>query len=212
MIDPRRIKQILINLLSNAHKFTPERGRIIIETKKTPEGGVTISVADTGVGMSQDDLAVALKPFGQVKADHLRAHEGTGPRPSHRHRARQAARRRASDRERTGRRHHGGADTAAAARRAAAAAQILRRARARAPLPDNPPAERQPMSEPAQKLQPPAQSQSGQFRERRGVPAMPPKRIAHIVSVSGARAVAVLERTAGRVEAAIMPACRSARW
>ena len=78
MIDPRRIKQILINLLSNAHKFTPERGRIIIETKKTPEGGVTISVADTGVGMSQDDLAVALKPFGQVKADHLRAHEGTG--------------------------------------------------------------------------------------------------------------------------------------
>ena len=53
------------------------------------------------------------------------------------------------------------------------------------------------MSEPAQKLQPPAQSQSGQFRERRGVPAMPPRRIAHIVSVSGARAVAVLERTAG---------------
>ncbi len=51
-LDPRRIKQIVINLLSNAHKFTPERGRVIVETKKTPEGGVTISVADTGVGMS----------------------------------------------------------------------------------------------------------------------------------------------------------------
>ena len=78
LVDPRRIKQIIINLVSNAHKFTPERGRIIIETKKMPDGGVTISVADTGCGMTQDDLAVALKPFGQVKADHLRSHEGTG--------------------------------------------------------------------------------------------------------------------------------------
>jgi two-component system cell cycle sensor histidine kinase PleC len=77
-VDQRRIKQILINLLSNAHKFTPERGKIIVEAKRTKEGGATISVADTGIGMSQDDLAVALKPFGQVKTTHLRAHEGTG--------------------------------------------------------------------------------------------------------------------------------------
>jgi two-component system cell cycle sensor histidine kinase PleC len=78
LIDHRRVKQILINLLSNAYKFTPERGKIIVETRRTPEGGATISIADTGVGMSQDDLAVALKPFGQVKQTHLRAHEGTG--------------------------------------------------------------------------------------------------------------------------------------
>jgi two-component system cell cycle sensor histidine kinase PleC len=78
MIDSRRIKQVLINLLSNAYKFTPERGKIIVEARRTPEGGATVSVADTGVGMSQDDLAVALRPFGQVKQTHLRAHEGTG--------------------------------------------------------------------------------------------------------------------------------------
>lgn len=78
LVDTRRIKQIVINLLSNAHKFTPERGRIIVETKKTLDGGATITVADTGCGMSADDLAVALKPFGQVKQGHLQAHEGTG--------------------------------------------------------------------------------------------------------------------------------------
>ena len=78
LVDQRRIKQILINLLSNAYKFTPERGRIIVEAKRTREGGAIVSVADTGIGMSQDDLALALRPFGQVKTTHLRAHEGTG--------------------------------------------------------------------------------------------------------------------------------------
>jgi two-component system cell cycle sensor histidine kinase PleC len=78
LLDTRRIKQILINLLSNAHKFTPERGRIIVEARRNKDGGATVSVTDTGVGMSQDDLAVALKAFGQVKQTHLHAHEGTG--------------------------------------------------------------------------------------------------------------------------------------
>jgi len=77
-LDSRRIKQILVNLLSNAHKFTPERGKIIVEARRTGDGGATITVADTGIGMSQDDLVVALRPFGQVKSSHLRAHEGTG--------------------------------------------------------------------------------------------------------------------------------------
>jgi two-component system cell cycle sensor histidine kinase PleC len=78
VVDARRIKQILINLLSNAHKFTPPRGRILIVASRTPEGGATIAVADTGPGMAPEEIQVALKPFGQVRSDHLHSHSGTG--------------------------------------------------------------------------------------------------------------------------------------
>jgi two-component system, cell cycle sensor histidine kinase PleC len=78
LVDSRRIKQILINLLSNAHKFTPARGRILVVASRSADGGATIAVADTGPGMTPEELRVALKPFGQIRADHLRAHNGTG--------------------------------------------------------------------------------------------------------------------------------------
>jgi two-component system, cell cycle sensor histidine kinase PleC len=78
MIDGRRVKQILINLLSNAHKFTPNSGRIIVMAQPTSQGGVTIAVADTGPGMTPEELQIALKPFGQVRPDHLHTHGGTG--------------------------------------------------------------------------------------------------------------------------------------
>jgi signal transduction histidine kinase len=78
MIDGRRVKQILINLLSNAHKFTPNGGRIIVMAQPTSQGGVTIAVADTGPGMTPEELQIALKPFGQVRPDHLHTHGGTG--------------------------------------------------------------------------------------------------------------------------------------
>jgi two-component system cell cycle sensor histidine kinase PleC len=78
VVDGRRIKQILINLLSNAHKFTPARGRIIVVGRPTPDGGATVAVADTGPGMTPDELSIALKPFGQLRADHYRSHGGTG--------------------------------------------------------------------------------------------------------------------------------------
>src|SRR6185503_3124711 len=54
------------------------RGRILIVANRTPEGGATIAVADTGPGMTPDEIRVALKPFGQVRADHLHSHSGTG--------------------------------------------------------------------------------------------------------------------------------------
>jgi two-component system cell cycle sensor histidine kinase PleC len=77
-VDGRRIRQILINLLANAHKFTPEAGRIRLDASRRTDGGATISVSDTGPGMTQDELQIALKPFGQVRSDHLHSHGGTG--------------------------------------------------------------------------------------------------------------------------------------
>jgi len=77
-VDVRRVKQVLINLLSNAHKFTGEGGRIVLVATATPDGGVTIAVADTGIGMTREQIDHAMTPFGQVQASYSRGHEGTG--------------------------------------------------------------------------------------------------------------------------------------
>lgn len=77
-VDGKRIKQILVNLLSNANKFTPERGRIAFVAMRSQGGGVTFAIADTGCGMSTDDIAMAMKPFGQVQGHLSRTQEGTG--------------------------------------------------------------------------------------------------------------------------------------
>ncbi|HUD53534.1 sensor histidine kinase [Parvibaculum sp.] len=77
-VDAGRLKQILINILSNAHKFTPEGGRILVMAQRGAEGGATIAVADTGIGMSDEQIAVAMQPFGQVQSAFSRSHEGTG--------------------------------------------------------------------------------------------------------------------------------------
>ncbi len=77
-LDARRIRQILINILSNAIKFTPERGRILLLARANKDGGATVAVVDTGVGMSAEQLAVAMTPFGQVQSHLSRTQEGTG--------------------------------------------------------------------------------------------------------------------------------------
>jgi two-component system cell cycle sensor histidine kinase PleC len=77
-LDARRIKQILVNLLSNANKFTPERGRILVVARRNRDGGATIAVVDSGVGMGPDQLALAMTPFGQVQSHLSRSQEGTG--------------------------------------------------------------------------------------------------------------------------------------
>jgi len=77
-LDARRIRQVLTNLISNANKFTPERGRIFVVAKRNADGGAVIAVADTGVGMSEAEIAVALRPFGQVQGHLSRTEEGAG--------------------------------------------------------------------------------------------------------------------------------------
>ena len=75
--DERRLRQVLINLLSNAVKFTPEDGRVDIRAARTASG-IAIEVRDTGIGMSEDEIAIALEPFGQIESSTSRKHEGTG--------------------------------------------------------------------------------------------------------------------------------------
>ena len=75
--DNRRIRQIVINLLSNAVKFTPEGGRVRISAVRK-DGGLAITVSDTGIGMAEDQIAKALEPFGQINSMLSRRFEGTG--------------------------------------------------------------------------------------------------------------------------------------
>ena len=76
--DRRRVKQVLINLISNAIKFTPEGGEVSIETTQLKDGSMELNVHDSGIGMSQEDVAIALTPFGQVRGSTVLSHEGTG--------------------------------------------------------------------------------------------------------------------------------------
>lgn len=75
--DEMRLRQVVINLVSNAVKFTPEGGRVTV-TAGTEDGGCTIRVADTGIGMSPEDIEKAVQPFAQVESHLTRRYEGTG--------------------------------------------------------------------------------------------------------------------------------------
>ena len=77
--DERIVQQILINVLTNAVKFTGEGGRVEVAVHRADApDGLAISVTDTGIGMRPEELAMALKPFGQVPQDMTVRGEGTG--------------------------------------------------------------------------------------------------------------------------------------
>jgi signal transduction histidine kinase/HAMP domain-containing protein len=76
--DPAKLRQILLNLISNAVKFTDRGGRVVIEVAHADADKVMLRVSDTGIGMSPDDIPVALAPFGQVDSRLARRYEGTG--------------------------------------------------------------------------------------------------------------------------------------
>jgi signal transduction histidine kinase len=75
--DERKVRQVLLNLLANAVKFTPPGGQITVEAAPV-DGAVEISVTDTGVGIAPEEHATIFEEFRQVGADDARKHEGTG--------------------------------------------------------------------------------------------------------------------------------------
>ncbi len=75
--DARKVKQILFNLLANAIKFTEPGGHVAL-TARTCDGEVVLSVADTGIGIAEEDQQLLFRPFTQVDQSLARRHEGTG--------------------------------------------------------------------------------------------------------------------------------------
>lgn len=77
LADEVVLRQILINLLSNAVKFT-EEGRVVVTASQRADGGLRLSVSDTGIGMNDEDIDIALTPFAQIESHLTRKYEGTG--------------------------------------------------------------------------------------------------------------------------------------
>ena len=76
--DRDKVQQILLNLLSNALKFTPSGGKITLRCRVRAEGGAIVSVEDTGQGIARDKLERIFEPFVQVDRRYKRAQEGIG--------------------------------------------------------------------------------------------------------------------------------------
>jgi signal transduction histidine kinase len=76
--DALRLRQILINLLTNAAKFTPEGGKISVGIETGLSGPLSFVVSDTGIGMSPREVKIALETFGQVENTLVKRYEGLG--------------------------------------------------------------------------------------------------------------------------------------
>jgi PAS domain S-box-containing protein len=76
--DRMAVARMLINLLSNAIKFTSAGGSITLNLEQIPSGDITLTIADTGVGINADDIERILTPFSQVASTMARDHQGTG--------------------------------------------------------------------------------------------------------------------------------------
>jgi two-component system cell cycle sensor histidine kinase PleC len=75
--DQRLLTQIVTNVVTNAIKFSPGGSRVLIAaTARAP--WVELRVIDRGIGMTEDEVLMALRPFEQIDREHARKHEGTG--------------------------------------------------------------------------------------------------------------------------------------
>jgi signal transduction histidine kinase len=75
--DPAKLRQVVLNLLSNAAKFTDSGGTITVSAASTG-GASVIRVSDNGIGMSAEEIPIALSAFGQIDNRLARRYEGTG--------------------------------------------------------------------------------------------------------------------------------------
>ena len=76
--DERALKQVLLNVLSNAVKFTPQGGSVTIAGLRLPDGRLQVQIADTGIGISEEALKDLFQPFRQADASISRRFGGTG--------------------------------------------------------------------------------------------------------------------------------------
>jgi two-component system cell cycle sensor histidine kinase PleC len=76
--DERAIRQICLNLITNALKFTPRGGRVDVVVRNTPDGGQVLSVKDTGPGIPKEEIPKVMQAFGQGSLAHHTAEGGTG--------------------------------------------------------------------------------------------------------------------------------------
>jgi len=77
-VDERLIRQIVLNLLTNAIKFTNDGGKVTLSVVVEPGHDIVIQVQDTGIGIAQEDIARVVRPFEQVETVLSRSHGGTG--------------------------------------------------------------------------------------------------------------------------------------
>jgi PAS domain S-box-containing protein len=77
-VDRTRLAQVLANLLSNALKFTADGGEVLFRAYRTAGGSIHFAVSDTGIGMSEETIAMVLQPFRQADATLARKFEGAG--------------------------------------------------------------------------------------------------------------------------------------
>jgi len=78
VIDEQAIRQVILNLVSNALKFTPEGGEVVVKVGRTQAGGQYISVRDNGPGIPEEELPIVLSAFGQGAISIKTAEQGTG--------------------------------------------------------------------------------------------------------------------------------------
>ncbi len=76
--DERLVKQMLINLLANAVKFTPRGGQVNVRVQQDSAGAIALMITDTGIGISETDMAKVMEPFGQADGSLRRRYDGTG--------------------------------------------------------------------------------------------------------------------------------------
>ena len=76
--EKHAVKQMLLNLLSNAISYSPDNSYIMVDAEVDGENRLRLSVTDTGVGLTEQELEKAISPFGQIDSDHARSQSGTG--------------------------------------------------------------------------------------------------------------------------------------
>ncbi len=76
--DPKKLTQAFSNILSNSIKYTREGGNIFVDAGRSADGGAVITIRDTGIGMDEDEINIALSPFGQIDGRYSRWRDGAG--------------------------------------------------------------------------------------------------------------------------------------